>query len=447
MIYVEKIVDIKKYIEAVKDKRLVKYTGNITKVTGLTIESNGPMASIGELCYIYPHDENKPIMAEVVGFREDKILLMPLGDMEGIASGSTVIANGKSLNVNVGDELIGRVINGLGEPIDGKGPISTLKSYPVSKSSPNPLERKKIDEPLSLGVKAIDGLLTCGKGQRVGIFAGSGVGKSTLMGMVSRNSTADVNVIGLIGERGREVREFIENDLKKEGLEKSVVVVVTSDQPALIRVKGAMVTTAIAEYFRDQGMNVMLLMDSLTRFAMAQREIGLAIGEPPVTRGFTPSVFALLPRLLERAGTSSKGTITGLYTVLVDGDDLNEPITDTVRGILDGHIVLSRKLANQNHYPAINILGSISRVMPNIVSEEHKNMSNNIKDILAVYEESEDLINIGAYKRGSNKKLDMAIDLIDDINEFLTQEVSRSYNFEETRNKLLEIDKKSRKFK
>lgn len=447
MIYVEKIVDIKKYIEAVKDKRLVKYTGNITKVTGLTIESNGPMASIGELCYIYPHDENKPIMAEVVGFREDKILLMPLGDMEGIASGSTVIANGKSLNVNVGDELIGRVINGLGEPIDGKGPISTLKSYPVSKSSPNPLERKKINEPLSLGVKAIDGLLTCGKGQRVGIFAGSGVGKSTLMGMVSRNSTADVNVIGLIGERGREVREFIENDLKKEGLEKSVVVVVTSDQPALIRVKGAMVTTAIAEYFRDQGMNVMLLMDSLTRFAMAQREIGLAIGEPPVTRGFTPSVFALLPRLLERAGTSSKGTITGLYTVLVDGDDLNEPITDTVRGILDGHIVLSRKLANQNHYPAINILGSISRVMPNIVSEEHKNMSNNIKDILAVYEESEDLINIGAYKRGSNKKLDMAIDLIDDINEFLTQEVSRSYNFEETRNKLLEIDKKSRKFK
>ncbi|WP_222704778.1 flagellar protein export ATPase FliI [Anaerosalibacter massiliensis] len=447
MIYVEKTVDIKKYIEAVKDKRLVKYTGNITKVTGLTIESNGPMASIGELCYIYPHDKSKPIMAEVVGFREDKILLMPLGDMEGIASGSTVIANGKSLNVNVGDELIGRVINGLGEPIDGKGPISTLKSYPVSKSSPNPLERKKIDEPLSLGVKAIDGLLTCGKGQRIGIFAGSGVGKSTLMGMVSRNSTADVNVIGLIGERGREVREFIENDLKKEGLEKSVVVVVTSDQPALIRVKGAMVTTAIAEYFRDQGMNVMLLMDSLTRFAMAQREIGLAIGEPPVTRGFTPSVFALLPRLLERAGTSSKGTITGLYTVLVDGDDLNEPITDTVRGILDGHIVLSRKLANQNHYPAINILGSISRVMPNIVSEEHKNMSNSIKDILAVYEESEDLINIGAYKRGSNKKLDMAIDLIDDINEFLTQEVSRSYNFEETRNKLLEIDKKSRKFK
>lgn len=447
MIYVEKTVDIEKYIQAVKDKRLVKYTGNITKVTGLTIESNGPMASIGELCYIYPHDKSKPIMAEVVGFREDKILLMPLGDMEGIASGSTVIANGKSLNVNVGDELIGRVINGLGEPIDGKGPINTLKSYPVSKSSPNPLERKKIDEPLSLGVKAIDGLLTCGKGQRIGIFAGSGVGKSTLMGMVSRNSTADVNVIGLIGERGREVREFIENDLKKEGLEKSVVVVVTSDQPALIRVKGAMVTTAIAEYFRDQGMNVMLLMDSLTRFAMAQREIGLAIGEPPVTRGFTPSVFALLPRLLERAGTSSKGTITGLYTVLVDGDDLNEPITDTVRGILDGHIVLSRKLANQNHYPAINILGSISRVMPNIVSEEHRNMSNNIKDILAVYEESEDLINIGAYKRGSNKKVDMAIDLIDDINEFLTQEVSRSYNFEETRNKLLEIDKKSRKFK
>lgn len=438
-------IDLKKYISAINDKRLVKYTGNITKVTGLTIESNGPMASIGELCYIYPYNKDIPIMAEVVGFKEDKILLMPLGDMEGIASGSTVIASGKSLNINVGEELIGRVINGLGHPIDGKGPINTLRSYPVSKSPPNPLDRMKIEEPLSLGVKAIDGLLTCGKGQRIGIFAGSGVGKSTLMGMVSRNSTSDINVIGLIGERGREVREFIENDLQEEGLKKSVVVVVTSDQPALIRVKGAMVTTAIAEYFRDQEMNVMLLMDSLTRFAMAQREIGLAIGEPPVTRGFPPSVFALLPKLLERAGTSDRGSITGLYTVLVDGDDLNEPITDTVRGILDGHIVLSRKLANQNHYPAIDILGSISRVMPNVVKKKHMNMSNEIKDVLAVYKESEDLINIGAYKRGSNKKVDMAIELIDDIKEFLTQETSKSYSFEETNDLLLDISKKLEK--
>ena len=438
-------IDLKKYISAISDKRLVKYTGNITKVTGLTIESNGPMASIGELCYIYPYNMDIPIMAEVVGFKEDKILLMPLGDMEGIASGSTVIASGKSLNINVGEELIGRVINGLGQPIDGKGPINTLRSYPVSNSPPNPLDRVKIEEPLSLGVKAIDGLLTCGKGQRIGIFAGSGVGKSTLMGMVSRNSTSDINVIGLIGERGREVREFIENDLQEEGLKKSVVVVVTSDQPALIRVKGAMVATAIAEYFRDQEMNVMLLMDSLTRFAMAQREIGLAIGEPPVTRGFTPSVFALLPKLLERAGTSDKGSITGLYTVLVDGDDLNEPITDTVRGILDGHIVLSRKLANQNHYPAIDILGSISRVMPNIVERKHMNMSNKIKDVLAVYKESEDLINIGAYKRGSNRKVDMAIELIDDIKEFLIQDTSKSYTFEETNNLLSDISKKLEK--
>lgn len=426
------VIDLDKYLNAVKKKRFVKYTGNITKVTGLTIESNGPMASIGELCQIYPHGKNTPILAEVVGFKEDKILLMPLGEMEGIASGSTVVASGKVLRVNVGEALIGRVIDGLGNPIDGKGPLKANTAYPVLNSPPNPLDRTIIDKPLSVGIKAIDGLLTCGKGQRVGIFAGSGVGKSTLLGMISRNSTADVNVIGLIGERGREVREFLENDLKEEGLKKSVVVVVTSDQPALIRVKGALVTTAIAEYFRDKGNDVMLLMDSLTRFAMAQREIGLAIGEPPVTRGFTPSVFAIMPKLLERAGTSSKGTITGLYTVLVDGDDFNEPITDTVRGILDGHIVLSRKLANQNHYPAIDILGSVSRVMPNISSEKHLYMANLIKDIMAEYRESEDLINIGAYKHGNNKKLDIAIELIDDIKKLLVQETTKTYSFDET---------------
>ncbi|QQY80737.1 type III secretion system FliI/YscN family ATPase [Keratinibaculum paraultunense] len=428
----EERINIKKYIKEINKKRFIKYTGNITKVTGLTIESNGPMATIGELCYIYPYNNSEPVLAEVVGFKEDKILLMPLGDMEGIASGSKVVASGKTLRVNVGDELIGRVIDGLGNPIDGKGPIRTDKTYPVSNYPPNPLERKIISEPLSFGIKAIDGLLTCGKGQRIGIFSGSGVGKSTLMGMVSRNSSADINVIGLIGERGREVREFIEKDLKEEGLKKSVVVVVTSDQPALIRVKGALVATAIAEYFRDNGNDVMLLMDSLTRFAMAQREIGLAIGEPPVTRGFTPSVFAVMPKLLERAGTSSKGTITGLYTVLVDGDDFNEPVTDTVRGIIDGHIILSRKLANQNHYPAIDVLASVSRVMPSIIEKEHLNMANAIKDVMATYRESEDLINIGAYKMGSNRKIDIAIQLKEDIDKLLKQEVLESYPFEET---------------
>lgn len=428
----EDSLNIKKYIKMVNEKRFVKYTGKITKVTGLTIESNGPMAAIGELCYIYPHDKDEPVLAEVVGLKDDRILLMPLGDMEGIASGSKVVASGKTLRVNVGEELVGRILDGLGNPIDGKGPIKTLKTYPVFNSPPNPLDRQLIDEPLPLGIKAIDGFLTCGKGQRTGIFAGSGVGKSTLMGMVSRSSSADINVIGLIGERGREVREFLEKDLKDEGLKKSVVVVVTSDQPALIRVKGALVTTAIAEYFRDRGKNVLLLMDSVTRFAMAQREIGLAIGEPPVTRGFTPSVFAIMPKLLERAGTSSKGTITGLYTVLVDGDDLNEPITDTVRGILDGHIILSRKLANQNHYPAIDILASVSRVMPNIVEQEHLDKANSIKNIMATYKESEDLINIGAYKRGTNKKIDKAIELKDYIDELLTQETLEIYPFNKT---------------
>ncbi|WP_425449192.1 flagellar protein export ATPase FliI [Dethiothermospora halolimnae] len=428
-----KQINFNKYIGAVRDKDLVKYLGKISKITGLTIESQGPMCKIGELCYIYPFNNTEPILAEVVGFKEDKILLMPLGEMEGIGPGSTVIASGNSLNVKVCDGLIGRVLDGLGNPIDGKGPINSSKKYPVFNSPPNPLKRKKINEVLPLGIKPIDGLLTCGKGQRIGIFAGSGVGKSTLMGMIARNGDSDVNVIGLIGERGREVREFIENDLKEEGLKRSVVVVATSDQPALVRMKGALLTTAIAEYFRDKSNNVMLLMDSLTRFAMAQREIGLAIGEPPVTRGFTPSVFAKLPRLLERAGTSDKGTITALYTVLVDGDDMNEPITDTVRGIVDGHIVLSRKLASQNHYPAIDILASISRVMPNICDDEHIKLASKIKDLLATYKESEDLINIGAYKRGSNKKIDTAIKVIDDINDYLTQGTNETYSFNETR--------------
>jgi len=424
-------INLKKYTENLKNKEFIKYCGEITQVTGLTIESNGPLSSIGEVCYIYPFNKKEPILTEVVGFRGNKILLMPLGEMDGIGPGSKVEASGHHFRVNVGEELIGRVIDGLGNPIDGKGPIKTNKFYPVNNLPPNPLERMKITDPISLGVKAIDGLLTCGKGQRIGIFSGSGVGKSTLMGMIARNAVADINVIGLIGERGREVREFIENDLGEEGLKKSVVVIATSDQPALVRKKGALITTAIAEYFRDNGKNVIMLVDSLTRFAMAQREIGLAIGEPPVTRGYPPSVFSIMPRLLERSGNSDKGSITGLYTVLVDGDDMNEPVADTVRGILDGHIILSRNLANQNHYPAIEVLQSISRVMPNICSKEHISIANKLKDILAVYKESEDLINIGAYKKGTNKKIDNAINSIDKINDFLTQGILEKFSYEE----------------
>lgn len=432
-------IDIKKYIREVNNRRFEKFSGKVTRVTGLTIEANGPNASIGELCYIYPFNGKQPIKAEAVGFKEDKILLMPLGEMTGIGPGSTVLSSGDSLKVSVGDNLVGRILDGLGNPIDGKGPLNTNNFYPVFNTPPNPLHRTKINEVLPLGIKAMDGLLTCGKGQRIGIFAGSGVGKSTIMGMIARNAQADINVIGLIGERGREVREFIENDLREEGLKKSIVIIATSDQPALVRMKGALLTTAIAEFFRDKGKDVMLLMDSLTRFSMAQREIGLAIGEPPVTRGFTPSVFAELPRLLERAGTSDKGTITGLYTVLVDGDDMNEPITDTVRGILDGHIVLSRKLANQNHYPAIDVLASISRVMPNICDPEHIKLAGKIKDLMATYKESEDLINIGAYDKGSNKKLDIAIKHIDQINEFLCQGILEHYSVNETLKLLQDI--------
>ncbi|MBS4536053.1 flagellar protein export ATPase FliI [Clostridium sp. D2Q-14] len=433
------MINFKKYIDEIDNIEFIKYRGVVTKVTGLTIESNGPLSKIGELCYIYPYNSKDPIMSEVVGFKEDKILLMPLGEMEGIGPGSIVVATGDTLRVNVGYELVGRILDGMGNPIDGKGPIKVNSKYPVSNLPPNPLERQKIKDVLPLGIKAIDGMLTCGKGQRIGIFSGSGVGKSTLMGMIARNALADVNVIGLIGERGREVREFIENDLKEEGLKKSIIVVATSDQPALVRMKGALLTTAIAEYFRDNNEDVMLLMDSLTRFAMAQREVGLAIGEPPVTRGFTPSVFSVLPRLLERSGNSDKGTITALYTVLVDGDDMNEPITDTVRGILDGHIVLSRDLANKNHYPAIDVLSSISRVMPNIVDDSHKNCANEIKDILSTYKTSEDLINIGAYKKGSNAKIDRAIKLNDNINNFLTQNVMENYSFKDVVNSMNSI--------
>jgi len=424
-------IDLNKYREALDRSDFIEYCGRISKVVGLTIESEGPEVNIGELCYLRASRGKKTINAEVVGFKDSKVLLMPLGEMAGIGPGNVVVAAGEQLKVKVGKNLVGRIIDGMGNPIDGLGDIICEGFYPVSNQPPHPLKRNRITEPLALGIKAIDGMLTVGKGQRIGIFAGSGVGKSTLIGMIARNTKADINVIAMIGERGREVREFIEKDLKEEGLSRSVVVVATSDQPALVRLKGAMVATAIAEYFRDQGKDVLLLMDSLTRFAMAQREIGLAIGEPPVSRGYTPSVFGILPKLLERSGCSHNGSITGLYTVLVDGDDLMEPVTDTARGILDGHIVLSRSLANRNRYPAIDVLASVSRVMPDIISPEHKNTANQIKKVMAVYRDAEDLINIGAYVKGNNEKIDYAIDVIDSITAFLEQGTHDNYTFEE----------------
>ena len=425
------IANLKKYHDRLNEISLYQYKGKVSRVIGLTIESRGPAVRLGETCHIYPIKSKDPVLAEVVGFKEDTVLLMPLGEMEGIGPGSMVIATGNTLEVDVGEQLLGRILDGRGNPIDDFEPPSLNYSYPVNNQPPNPLSRTKITEPLPLGVKAIDGFLTCGRGQRIGIFAGSGVGKSTLLGMIARNTLADINVIALIGERGREVKEFIDNDLEEEGLKKSVVIVVTSDQPPLVRMKGALLATSIAEYFRDCGKNVVLMMDSLTRFSMAQREVGLAIGEPPVTKGYTPSVFAVLPKLLERAGNSSKGSITGLYTVLVDGDDMNEPIADAVRGILDGHIVLSRNLANKNHYPAIDILASVSRVMPNIVDKEHIGIVGQIKDLMATYRDSEDLINIGAYIKGTNKKVDMAIEKIEAINDFLKQGVHDRLTFDE----------------
>lgn len=425
-------IDLSKYKNALIDNSLLKFSGRVSKIIGLMIETIGPAVEIGEVCDVYPIKPGPPLKGEVVGFKDDRVLLMPLGDMAGIGPGSKVVATGHELQVEVSDELLGRILDGLGQPIDGRLKPKATYKYPANNNPPNPLLRDKIEEPMPLGIRAIDGLLTCGKGQRVGIFAGSGVGKSTLLGMIAKYTRADVNVIALVGERGREVREFIENDLGEEGLKRSVVVVATSDKPALVRVKAALIATAIAEYFRDQGKNVVFMMDSVTRFSMAQREIGLAIGEPPVTRGYTPSVFAMLPRLLERAGNSSVGSITGLYTVLVDGDDFNEPISDAARGILDGHIILTRKLASLGHYPAIDVLESASRVMPNIVDETHLNSAMKFKEILAVYKNSEDLINIGAYAKGSNRHIDFAIEKIDFFNQFLKQRTNEKTEYEIT---------------
>ncbi|MCA1009234.1 flagellar protein export ATPase FliI [Halobacillus halophilus] len=419
------------YLQVIDRSDTFKRYGRIHRVVGLMVESKGPEASIGDLCYIHSHsDRNQSIAAEVVGFNQENILLMPYKEMRDISPGSLVEATGEPMKVKVGTGLIGKVLDATGQPLDGGLLPKGLTMYPTDQSPPNPLSRPTIKEPIQVGVRAIDSLLTVGKGQRVGIFAGSGVGKSTLMGMISRNSSADLNVIALIGERGREVREFIENDLGEEGLKRSIVIVATSDQPALMRTKGAYTATAISEYFRDLGYNVNFMMDSVTRFAMAQREIGLATGEPPTTKGYTPSVFALLPKLLERTGTSSKGTITAFYTVLVDGDDMNEPVSDTVRGILDGHFVLDRNLAEQGQFPAINILKSISRVMKQITSDEHKQSAERLRALLARYEENSELIQIGAYKKGSSKDIDQAIHYHPSIINFLKQGVQEPSSFE-----------------
>lgn len=418
------------------DVQTLTYTGKVSRVIGYTIESVGPIVRVGDICSI--ETKKGEVLSEVVGFNGEKVILMPLGNVEGIGIGDRIRSYGNELQIKVGESLLGQVVDWQGLPLD-KTKVTCVDERPIENVPPNPLTRKRIQEQLELGVKAIDGLLSVGKGQRMGIFAGSGVGKSTLLGMIARNASAEINVIALIGERGREVREFLEKDLKEEGLKKSIVVVATSDQPALMRLKAALTATTIAEYFREQGKEVLLMMDSLTRFAMAQREIGLAIGEPPVSKGYTPSVFGLLPKLLERTGNSDKGSITALYTVLVDGDDLNEPITDTVRGILDGHIILSRKLANKGQYPAIDLLASVSRVMGDIVTEEHLKASRLLKKHLAIYTEAEDLISVGAYNKGSNAEIDMAIDKIDSIKGFITQETSKAYTLEETIQSLIEI--------
>ncbi|WP_032121971.1 flagellar protein export ATPase FliI [Clostridium amazonitimonense] len=428
-------IDFDKITNKVKQCETFYAEGKVKKVIGLTVEVEGIRAFVGELCTIY-NERNTPISCEVVGFREDNVILMPLGELIGIAPGCKVVPEGKPLSVICSDDLFGRVLDGLGNPLEGE---ELLKGeyYALDKEPPDPLKRRRIKEVLPTGVRAIDGFLTCGEGQRIGIFAGSGVGKSTTLGMIARYAEADVNVIALIGERGREVLDFIEKDLGEEGLKKSVIVCATSDKPALIRLKGAFTATAIAEYFRDQGKKVILMMDSVTRFAMAQREVGLAIGEPPATKGYTPSVFAMLPRLMERSGMSDKGSITAFYTVLVDGDDFNEPIADAVRGILDGHIVLSRSLAHKNHYPAIDILNSVSRLMPEIASDDHKNVASFARDLLATYKDSEDLINIGAYAKGSNKKVDMAIKYNDVLNGYLKQGMKEQTDFNNSIERLL----------
>ena len=427
------------YADRIDRVDTIKRLGKVTQVVGLVIESAGPAVSIGRLCTIENRDNGSKIAAEVVGFRDDRILLMPFGPISGITPGAIVTSTSEKLRIPVGDELIGRVLGGLGEPIDGKGPILTSVTRAVNGQPIPVLNRRRITKPLRTGIKAIDVMATLGKGQRMGIFAGSGVGKSVMLGMMARGSSADVNVIGLVGERGREVRDFIERDIGPEGLKRSVVVAVSSDQPALIRIKGAMVATTIAEHFREQGKDVLLLMDSVTRVAMAQREVGLAVGEPPATKGYTPSVFAMLPGLLERAGNSERGSITGLYTVLVEGDDFNEPISDAVRSILDGHVSLSRRLAAMGQYPAVDVLDSISRLLPEVATEEEQALASETRALVATYREAEDLINIGAYVKGSNPKIDRSIEKMDALNEFFRQAIFEQVKHEEAVTRLAEI--------
>lgn len=429
-------LDLSKHIRAAAACDPLRYNGKVVQVVGLTIESQGPSCQVGEVCKVHTRG-GRAIPAEVVGFRQERVVLMPLGDMSGIEPGCEVVSTGDPLLVPVGRALLGRVLDGLGRPMDGLEPPDCDQLYPVTASPPDPLRRRRIAEPLELGIRAIDGVLTVGKGQRIGIFSGAGVGKSTLLGMIARNTRAEVNVIGLVGERGREVREFIERDLGEEGLRRSVVVCATSDAPAVVRLKAAMTATTVAEFFRDQGVDVILMMDSVTRVAFAQREMGLALGEPPATRGYTPSVFAMLPRLLERSGCSDRGAITGLYTVLVEGDDMTEPVADQVKSILDGHIVLSRELAEQNHYPSIDILQSVSRSMPDITTREHREAANRARDVLATHREAQDLINIGAYVPGSNPKIDHARAMIDRVRQYLRQDVNVKSAAEEATEELL----------
>ena len=426
-------------IPLVRSAETMSRTGKIENIVGMSIEASGGRVAIGDICRIYSNESGGQVPAEVVGFKNDHILLMPYANMSGISAGNFVRNTGKRLTLPVGPFLRGRVINALGQPIDGLEPFGRGDTFSVDSTYINPMTRPPIRERMEFGVKAIDSLLTIGKGQRIGIFAGSGVGKSTLLGMIAKNVKADINVIALVGERGREVLEFMQKDLGEEGMRRSILVVATSDQPAMLRMKCPSVATSIAEYFRDQGYDVLLMMDSLTRFAMAQREIGLAIGEPPVARGYTPSMYAEMPKLLERSGNFEKGSITGVYTVLVEGDDTNEPIADTVRGILDGHIVLSRQLANANHFPAIDVGASISRLMVEIVSPEHRQLAGKLRDIMGVYEKNADLVSIGAYKAGTNPKLDHALKKIDAINQFLMQGVDEAFSYEESLNQLRRI--------
>lgn len=430
-----------KYSDAIKSTSTVEKSGSVSRVVGVSIESIGPKVPIGEICLLKNRKGEVVNRAEVVGFKDNRIISMGLGEMSAITPGMEIVASGEELSINLGDHLLGRVVDGLGEPIDGKPPIRSMDRRSVNSVPPTPLIRKRIKETMFTGVRAIDGMITLGKGQRVGIFAGSGVGKSTLLSTIARNTSADINVIALIGERGREVKEFIEKDLGPEGLARSVVVAATSDTPALVKIKAALTATTISEYFRDRGMDVMLMMDSVTRLAMAQREVGLTVGEPPTTKGYTPSVFSMMQKTMERAGTSDSGSITALYTVLVEGDDFNEPISDTARGILDGHIILSRKIATTGHYPAIDVLESISRLRKEVTTPEHSKAAYEIQSIMAEYRGAEDLISVGAYQKGANPRIDRAIRLMDPINQFLRQNTDERFTFKEIVGQLIDISK------